>query len=257
MEYLIDSHAHLDDPRFDEDRDQLITQLNELGVDLVINPGADRTSSEKAISLSEIYENIYAAVGTHPHDADGFTEEDFAYYKQAASLPKVVAIGEIGLDYYYDNSPRELQKTVFRRQLELAEEVQLPVLIHSREADQDTFALLEEFQGRVKGVMHCYSGSVEMAKRYLGLGYYISLAGPVTFKNARVPKEVAAMVPADRLLVETDSPYLSPEPKRGKRNDPSKVVYVAREIAKLRGMSYEELAKLTRENTLRLFEKLR
>ncbi|HHV46238.1 MAG TPA: TatD family hydrolase [Tissierellia bacterium] len=251
---LIDSHAHLDDERFDKDRDSIIKSLRESGIELVINPGADVGSSIKAVALSEKYDNIYAAVGVHPHDAKDMDENTIELLRSFSKREKVVAIGEIGLDYYYDNSPRDIQKKWFREQLRLAKEVGLPVIIHSRDAAGDTFDIIKEAQdGTLRGVLHCYSGSVEMAMEYVKLGFYISLAGPVTFKNARVSKEVAKAVPIDRLLIETDSPYLAPEPYRGRRNEPIYVRYVAGAIAEIRDMTFEELAKKTAENTKRLF----
>lgn len=251
---LIDSHAHLDDKRFDRDRDMIIKNLEENGIELTINIGADLQSSIASVSLSEKYDNIYAAVGVHPHSAKEVDDSTIEILKSFAKREKVVAIGEIGLDYYYDNSPRDIQRKWFREQIKLAKEVDLPIVVHSREADQETFEILKEEQdGRLRGVLHCYSGSVELAKEYIKLGFYISLAGPVTFKNARVPKEVAKAVPLDKLLVETDSPYLTPEPYRGKRNEPIFVKYVAGTIADLRGITYEELAKATNRNTKELF----
>ena len=251
---LIDSHAHLDDTRFDKDRDELIKSLKDVGVDLVINPGADLQSSIKSVSLSEQYDNIYAAVGIHPHSAKEMDESTLEVLKSFTNREKVVAIGEIGLDYYYDNSPRDIQKHRFIEQLDLAKEVDLPVIIHSRDAAGDTFDILKSAQdGSLAGVLHCYSGSVEMALEYIKLGFYISIAGPVTFKNARIVKEVAKTVPMDRLLIETDSPYLTPEPYRGKRNEPVYVRQVAGTIAELRGISFEEVATKTSENTKKLF----
>ena len=251
---LIDSHAHLDDGRFAKDRDRIIKSLKELGVDLVINPGADLNSSIKAVSLSEKYDNVYAAVGVHPHSAKEMDESTIEILKSFTNREKVIAIGEIGLDYYYDNSPRDIQQKRFKEQLALAKEVNLPVIIHTREASKDTFDILKEAQdGSLEGVMHCFSGSVEMAMEYIKMGFYISLAGPVTFKNARVSKEVAKAIPLDKLMIETDSPYLTPEPYRGKRNEPFYVRYVAGTIADLRGITFEELAKQTSENTKKLF----
>lgn len=251
---LIDSHAHLDDRRFDRDRDRLIKSLKEFGVELVINPGADLSSSIKAVSLAEEYDNIYAAVGVHPHSAKEMDESTIGLLKSFTNREKVIAIGEIGLDYYYDNSPRDVQRKRFIEQLNLAKEVNLPVIIHSREANKDTFDILKEAQdGSLRGVMHCFSGSVEMAMEYIKLGFYVSLAGPVTFKNARIPKEVAKAVPLDKLMIETDAPYLTPEPYRGKRNEPIYVRYVAGTIAELKGLTFEEVAKQTAENTKRLF----
>lgn len=251
---LIDSHAHLDDERFDRDRDRLIKSLKELGVDLVINPGADLNSSIKAVSLSEQYDNIYAAVGVHPHSAKEMDDSTIDILKSFTNREKVIAIGEIGLDYYYDNSPRDIQQKKFIEQLNLAKEVDLPVIIHTREAAKDTFDIIKEAQdGSLEGVMHCFSGSVEMAMEYIKLGFYISLGGPVTFKNARVSKEVAKAIPLDKLMIETDAPYLTPEPYRGKRNEPFYVRYVAGMIAELRGITFEEVATKTSENARQLF----
>ena len=251
---LIDSHAHLDDNRFDADRDRLIKSLKEFGIDLIINPGSDLQTSIKAVSLAEQYENIYAAVGVHPHSAKEMDDSTVEILKSFTGRDKVVAIGEIGLDYHYDNSPRDVQRKRFIEQLHLAKEVNLPVIIHSRDAAGDTFDILKDAQdGSLEGVLHCYSGSVEMAREYIKLGFYISLAGPVTFKNSRVLKEVAKDVPLDKLLIETDSPYLTPEPYRGKRNEPIYVRYVAGTIAEVRGLAFEEVAKATSENAKRLF----
>ncbi|MCK9443360.1 MAG: TatD family hydrolase [Tissierellaceae bacterium] len=252
---LIDSHAHLDDKRFDGDRELLIRSLESNGIELVINIGADLQTSIASVSLAENYPNIYAAVGVHPHSAKEADQSTMEIMRSFAKRDKVVAIGEIGLDFYYDNSPRDLQRKWFKEQLKLAKEVDLPVVIHSRDAQQETFDILKEAaeDGKLRGVLHCYSGSAEMAVEYVKLGFYISLAGPVTFKNARVLREVAQTVPLDRLLVETDSPYLTPEPYRGKRNEPIFVKYVAGTIADLRDISYEELAKATNKNTKDLF----
>ena len=251
---LIDSHAHLDDERFDRDRERLIESLKENGIDLVINPGDDLQSSIKAVALAEKYENIYAAVGVHPHAAKEMDDATIGILKSFANREKVIAIGEIGLDYYYDNSPRNIQRQRFIEQLNLAKEVDLPVIIHSRSAAGETFEILKEAQdGNLEGVLHCYSGSVEMAIEYIKLGFYISIAGPITFKNSRVAKEVAKAVPLDKLLIETDSPYLTPEPYRGKRNEPIYVRYVAGTIAEAKGLSFEEIAKATAENAKKLF----
>ena len=252
---LIDSHAHLDDNRFDADRDRLIKSLKESGIDLIINPGSDLQTSIKAVSLAEQYENIYAAVGVHPHSAKEMDDSTIEILKSFTNRDKVVAVGEIGLDYHYDNSPRDIQRKRFVEQLDLAKEVDLPVIIHTRDAAQDTFDILKNAQdGSLEGVLHCYSGSVEMAREYIKLGFYISLAGPVTFKNSIVLREVAKDLPLDNLLIETDSPYLTPEPYRGKRNEPIYVRYVAGTIAEARGLEFEEIAKITAENTKRLFK---
>lgn len=251
---LIDSHVHLDDKRFNRDRDSIIKGLKDDGIEMVINIGADLQTSIASVSLAEKYDNVYAVVGVHPHSAKEVDNSTIEILKSFASREKVLAIGEIGLDYHYDNSPRDVQRKWFIEQLKLAKEVDLPVVIHTREAAQETFEILKEAQdGTLRGVLHCYSGSVEMALEYIKLGFYISIAGPVTFNNSRVLKEVVKAIPLDKLLVETDCPYLTPEPNRGKRNEPTYVKYVAGEIADIKGISFEELAKATNKNTKELF----
>ena len=252
---LIDSHAHLDDEKFDKDRDEVIKSFKENNLELVINVGADLESSKKAVQLSKEYDSIYAAVGVHPHDASEIDSNTLEVLRELSKEEKVVAIGEIGLDYYYDNSPRDLQKEWFRKQIKLAKELDLPIVVHSRDASQDVFDIISEEseEGKLRGVIHCFSESVEMAYEYIKLGFYISLGGPVTFKNAKVPKQVAKEVPLENLLIETDSPYLTPEPNRGKRNEPKNVRYVAETIANLKEMSYEKLKDVTNQNTKRLF----
>lgn len=251
---FIDSHSHLDDRRYDQDRDILIKSLKENKVDIAINIGADLESSINSVELANKYDNIYAVIGVHPHSASEVTLETLDRFRAMSKNEKVVAIGEIGLDFYYDNSPRDLQRKWFKEQLELAKELNLPVVIHSRDASQETFDTIKEAQdGKLRGVMHCFSGSLEMAKEYMKLGFYISIAGPVTFKNARVVREVAEAVPLDKLLIETDCPYLTPEPYRGKRNEPMFVRYVAERIAKIKNISVEEVAEHTSRNTKELF----
>ncbi|NLL82062.1 MAG: TatD family hydrolase, partial [Tissierellia bacterium] len=216
---FIDSHAHLDDDRFDDDREILIESLRANNIDLVFNIGADIKTSKASVELAKKYDHIYAVVGVHPHDAEDAEDNYLDILRELSLEEKVVAIGEIGLDFYYDNSPRDIQRKVFKEQLKLAKELNLPVVIHTRDASQETFDILKEAgkDGSLRGIMHCYSGSVEMAKEYIKLGFYISIAGPVTFKNSRVVKDVAKEIPLDKLLIETDCPYLSPEPHRGKR----------------------------------------
>ncbi len=251
---LIDSHAHLYDESYDQDRDNIIKRFSEDQLELVINVAADLESSRAVVAMSEKYENIYAAVGVHPHDSKEMDENSIATIRELSKEGKVIAIGEIGLDYHYDNSPRDIQKLWFKEQIKLAKELDLPIIVHSREASQDVFEMIKEEQdGRLRGVIHCFSESVERAAEYIALGFYISLGGPVTFKNAKTPKEVAKSIPLDRLLIETDSPYLTPHPHRGKRNEPKNVRYVAEEIAFLKEMSYERLKQVTNENTKRLF----
>ena len=249
---LFDSHAHFDDERFDDDRHELLCSMAENGVSNIVNIGADLESSRNSVSLAEAYDFIYAAVGVHPHDVKDMTEDTISEIAKLSTHEKVVAIGEIGLDYYYDNSPREIQRYWFDRQMKLAYELNLPVIIHSRDATEDTIAICKanKIHG---GIIHCYSGSVESAKIYLDMGYHISFAGPVTFKNARALPEVAKIVPEDRLLIETDSPYMAPEPHRGKRNSSIYVRHVAEKIAELRGVSTEHIAKITSDNAKALF----
>lgn len=254
MKFMIDSHAHLDDEKFNYDRESVIEDLYENKVAYYINPSSDIESSRRSLELANKYDFIFSAVGVHPHEAEGFNDDILNELKEMLKDGKVVAIGEIGLDYYYDNSPREIQKEVFRKQMEIAKEFKYPVVIHSRDAHGDTFDILNEFKGEVIGVMHCYSGSIEMAERYMSLGYYISFAGPVTFKNAKNVKDTASKMPLDRLLIETDSPYLTPTPNRGKRNEPKYVKYVAETIAELKLISVDEVIENSRNNTIELFD---
>ncbi len=249
---MIDSHAHLDDQKFNKDQEDLIGRFDEDGLEFVVNIGSDIETSRASVALAQKYEKIYAAIGIHPHDADSYNEKIEQELIALSKEDKVVALGEIGLDYYYDNSPREVQKEVFERQLELAHSLNLPIVIHSREATKDTFDRIKNHLEKYpedKVLIHCFSGSLETMKEYIRLGCYIALGGAVTFKNARVPKEVAIEVPLDRLLLETDSPYLTPEPLRGKRNEPSYVRYVGDFIANLRKMNLDDLLEKTAENT--------
>lgn len=252
---LFDTHAHLDDKRFDDDRDELIRGLPERGVSRVITPGIDVDSSKKCVDLADKYDIVYAGVGIHPHEASKLEDNYLDQLRTMAQNKKVVAIGEIGLDYYYDFSPRDIQKQRFIEQIELAAELKLPIIIHNRDSHEDMLNILREHKNLINGgVMHCFSGSWEMAKIVLDLGLYISLAGPVTFKNAKKPVEVANNIPLDRLLIETDSPYLTPVPYRGKRNDPGHVALVAEKIAEIRGITVEEVGRITTENALNLFK---
>lgn len=250
---LVDSHAHVDDERFDADRDAVLERATLAGIELIVNIGADMASSARSIALAEKYSQIYAAVGMHPHDAKDMQEQDYSQLLRWASHPKVVAIGEIGLDYHYDLSPRPVQKEVFLRQLDIARQTGKPFIIHEREAHADTFEIVRTVAQGLEGVFHCFSGSVETAREYLKLGFYISVAGPVTFPKSAKTKEVATYVPLDRLLVETDSPYLTPQAFRGRRNEPAHVRLVAEEIAALRNLSLTELALATTQNARRLF----
>lgn len=250
---LFDTHAHLDSSRFDADRQQLLTALPEAGIGLLMNPGCDLPSSQAACALAHSHRWIYAAVGSHPDDAAGVTEDVLhAYYRLAKTEPKVKAIGEIGLDYYHEDVPREQQLLAFRQQMALAEELGLPVIIHQREAAEDTLGVLAEFP-HVTGVLHCYSGSAEMARQLVSKGWYIGFTGVVTFKNARRLVETALSVPVERMVVETDCPYLTPEPFRGRRNDPGYLYRVVEKLAELREVSREEMEESTCQNGRRLY----
>ena len=250
---LFDTHAHYDDEAFDTDRDALLTALPQRGVGLILNPGCDAESSRKAVTYAAAYPHVYAAVGIHPENCGGCTADDLAAIRALAQQPKVVAIGEIGLDYYWEeNPPRDFQQQVLRQQLALAQELALPVIIHDREAHADTLSIVREFPG-VTGVFHCFSGSPEMARELLQMGWYLGFDGPVTYKNARRAPEVAAVTPPERMLIETDSPYMTPVPYRGKRNDSGYVYLVAEKLAAWKGLAPEELARITTENGKRLF----
>ena len=250
---LFDTHAHLDDRAFDEDREALLASLPEQGLALVMNPGCSLESSRNTVKLASAYDYIYAAVGSHPDVADEVNEEVLEEYRQLCrNNPKVKAIGEIGLDYYYEDIPREVQLKAFRMQMELARELDLPVIVHERDAHEDGMKVVREFPD-VKGVFHCYSGSAEMARQLVNEGWYIGFTGVLTFKNARKAVEVAASIPLDRIVLETDCPYMAPVPFRGKRNDPGKLVHMAEKLAEIRGVSVEEIHRITTENGKRLY----
>ncbi len=247
---LIDTHCHINLKDFNEDFGDVIERI-ETRLESVINVGFDLKSSEESVKLSNKYESIYATVGIHPHDAstyDGFAE---ARLRELAKNPKVLAIGEIGLDYYRNLSPKEIQKEVFKKQIELALEIGKPVVIHCRDAYEDTINILKEYKN-IKGIMHSYSGSYETAKILMDR-FYFSISGPVTFKNAVTLREMVEKLPIEKILVETDSPYLTPEPFRGKRNEPCYVEYVAKMVAEIKGVSYDEIIKITNENTKKAF----
>ena len=248
-----DTHAHYDDEQFDADREPLLELLPDAGVTYVLNPGCDVESSEKAVRMAEKYPHVYAAVGLHPENCGGCTDEDFSAIRMLCENQKVVAIGEIGLDYYWEeNPPAEFQREVFRRQLELALELDLPVIIHDREAHGDCLAIVEEYPG-LRGVFHCFSGSPEMAKVLLKKGWYLGFDGPITYKNSKKAPEVAALCPMDRILIETDSPYLSPGPNRGKRNDSRNLPWIAAKIAEIKGCTTDEVAAAALQNGRKLF----
>ena len=250
---LFDTHAHLDDTSFDEDRRELLESLHFTIGQNIGQPGCDIPTSRKALDLAMRYDHIYAAVGSHPDVADEVDDTLIAKYRELCIRhPKVKAIGEIGLDYHYEDIPREIQKRAFRLQMELARELDLPVIVHEREAHEDGLKIVDEFP-TVKGVFHCYSGSLEMARELIKRGWYIGFTGVLTFKNARKAIEVAAEIPLDRIVIETDCPYMAPVPFRGKRNDPGKVLYMANKLAELRGITPEEAARITLENGKRLY----
>lgn len=249
---FFDTHAHYDDERFDADRYELLASFPAQGVELVLNPGCDEESSRKALSYAEAYAHVYAAVGWHPHEADSYTEASADFIRRCCASPRVRAIGEIGLDYYYDFSPRERQREVFRAQMALARELDKPVIIHDRDAHGECMEMIREFPD-VKGVFHCYSGSAEMGRQLVDMGWYLSFTGAITFKNARKALETIEMCPLDRIMIETDSPYLTPVPHRGKRNDSRMLPFVAETIAGIKGTSAEEVARITLENGKRFF----
>lgn len=250
---LFDSHAHVDDRRFDDDRAELLADFPRQGLRYIMNAGCDLESSLAGCRLSSEIDYIYNAVGSHPDDADHVDEARIEVYRKLAlENPKVRAIGEIGLDYHYEDVPRDIQKTAFRMQMALARELKLPVIVHEREAHADGLAIIDEFP-EVTGVFHCFSGSPEMAQDLVRRGWYIGFTGVLTFKNARKAVETAQAIPPERILIETDCPYMAPEPFRGRRNDPRLVRFVARKLGQLLGLSEEEAAALTCQNACRLF----
>ncbi len=249
---LFDSHAHMDDRAFDQDRQVLLESLAESGVGYVMNPGCSLESSRKAVALAEQYPWLYAAVGSHPDAADEVTDAVLEEYRVLCRHEKVKAIGEIGIDYHYEDIPRQLQRKAFRMQMELARQVGLPVIVHQREAHEDGMAIVKEFSD-VTGVFHCYSGSAEMARQLTDLGWYIGFTGVLTFKNARKAIESAQAIPLDRILLETDCPYMAPEPFRGKRNHPGYLYRMAEKLAQIRGLPVEEIHRITTENAKRLY----
>ncbi|MFE4708895.1 TatD family hydrolase [Peribacillus simplex] len=251
---LFDTHVHVNAEQFNEDLEDVIDRAKEAGVNNMVVVGFDRPTIKRAMELIEAYDFMYAAVGWHPVDAIDMTEEDLQWIEELSNHPKVVAIGEMGLDYHWDKSPKDVQMEVFRKQIRLAKKVGLPIIIHNREATADIVNILkEEEASMVGGIMHCFSGSAETALECINMNFYISLGGPVTFKNAKKPKEVAAAVPLDRLLIETDCPYLAPHPYRGKRNEPSYVKLVAEQIAEIKQLTLEEVSQATTENAKKLF----
>lgn len=250
---IFETHAHYDAEQFNEDRDVLIESLPRSGVEGVVNIGASLEGCQASIDLAHKYAHVYAAVGVHPDEVGQLNKETFEWLKQQFDFEKVVAVGEIGLDYYWDNESHDIQKKWFIEQLKVAREKKLPVVIHSREATEDTLEIMKEHGRGLGGVIHCFSGSVEVAREYVKMGYYLGIGGVVTFKNSRKLKEVVIDTPLTSLVLETDCPYLAPTPNRGKRNDSTQLVYVAREIAELKGITYEEVVKVTRDNGRKLY----
>ncbi len=256
---IYESHAHYDDTKFDEDRDNLLESLKENNIDFVINVGTNIESSKNSIDLANKYDYIFASVGFHPHDTEDMKDEDLDTIFNLAKEKKVVAIGEIGLDYYYEFSNREVQKKRFIQQLEIAKELNLPVIIHSRDASQDTFNIIKNANlslrdGKGAGVIHCYSGELELAKEYIKLGFYIGVGGVVTFSNAKKLVRVVENISLENILLETDSPYLAPVPQRGKRNTSLNLKYIGEKIAQIKNTSVEDVYRVTKENCINLFK---
>ena len=249
---FFESHAHYDDPRYDADRGELLASFKENGVDYVINVGADLASSDASVKLAEKYDFIYAAAGVHPHDAGTLSEGGLAALESLCGKPKVVALGEIGLDFHYDNAPRDAQKYWFGRQLELAGRLNLPVIIHSRGAAAETFNIIEN-SGIRRGVIHCYSGSAPMALDYINMGFYIGVGGVITFEKAKKLREVVEAIPVKRILLETDAPYLTPAPHRGERNLSNYLIFIATKISEIKGITPEHVAKTTFSNAIKAF----
>lgn len=251
---LFDTHAHYDARQFEADRDAVLSALPGLGVELVVNPGCNLESSREAIVLAERYPFLYAAVGVHPEDCADWRDGDVDTLRELAGHPKVVAVGEVGLDYYWpENPPREFQRRVFRAQMALAAELDLPVIVHDREAHGDSMDIVRDFP-QVRGVFHCFSGSAEMAGELVRLGWMISFTGVLTYQNARKAVEAAQAVPLERLMIETDSPYMAPVPHRGKRNHSGNVVHICKRLAEIKGISPEECSRVTLENGRRFFQ---
>lgn len=251
---IFDTHSHYDDEQFDEDRDELLKSMYENGVGTIVNVGASLNGCKKSVELAQQYPFVYAAVGVHPDEVGTLNEETFSWLEKQCDNERVVAVGEIGLDYYWDHESHELQKKWFIEQLDLARRKNLPVIIHSREAAADTFDIMKENAKGLQGVIHCFSYSVEMAKEYVKMGFYIGIGGVVTFKNAKKVKEVVEAVPIEKIVLETDCPYLAPEPNRGKRNSSVNIHYVADVIASLKGITKEEVIRITEENARKLYQ---
>ncbi len=254
MKMFIDTHVHLNADQYEEDLQDVINRALEAKVEKMVVIGFDRKTIERTMELIEQYDFVYGVIGWHPVDAIDCTQEDLEWIEELAAHPKIVGIGETGLDYYWDKSPKDVQQALFRKQIQLAQKINLPIIIHNRDATGDVVNILrEENAASVGGVMHCFSGSVETARECIAMNFMISLGGPVTFKNARLPKEVATDIPLEHLMIETDAPYLAPHPYRGKRNEPAFVPLVAEEIARLKGLTIEEIAQATTDNAKNFF----
>jgi len=249
---LFDTHAHMNDPAFDEDREKVLLGLKDKGVEYMMNVGCCLESSRDCVAMAEAYDFVYASVGSHPDSADEVNEAVLEEYRKMAAHPKVRAIGEIGLDYYYETIPREIQQQAFRMQMELARELKMPVIVHERNAHDDGMRIAKEFKD-VTGVFHCYSGSAEMARQLVNMGWYIGFTGVLTFKNARKAVETAESIPLERIVLETDCPFMAPEPFRGKRNDPGYLYRMAERLAEIRGISVEEVHEITTQNAKNLY----
>ncbi len=247
-----DSHAHYDDKKFDSDRDELLKNMHAKNVDFIMNSGESMKAATKTIELTKKYHFIYGAVGIHPHNVANMTESDIDKLRSYASVDKIMAIGEIGLDFYYDNSPRDIQRFWFKKQLDLASEIDMPVIIHSRDAALECFDIIKN-SGVRKGVIHCFSGSSQMAMDYIKMGFYIGIGGVLTYSNAKKTVDVVDKIPLERIVIETDCPYLAPVPFRGKRNNSMYLEYVVDKISQIKNISHEETAKITKENAIRLF----
>ena len=258
---IFETHAHYDDDAFDEDRDKLLNEVNSEGVEYIVNVGASIESTKSSIALSEKYPFVYAAAGVHPNETGELTDKDMQWLKEQFENKNVIAVGEIGLDYYWDEPDRSIQKKWFESQLLIALEVNKPIIIHSRDAASDTYEILSEYMKKYNekskdlspGVIHCYSYSSQMALDYVNMGFYIGVGGVLTFKNSKKLKEVVEAVPIDRIVLETDSPYLSPEPFRGKRNNSANLKYIAQKLAELKNMEYDEIISVTRKNAMELY----
>lgn len=251
---LIDTHCHLEMEAFDDDRDEVVKRANDVNIKYIINIGSDREGNIKGLEVSSKYPCVYSSVGIHPHDAETLDESLYNELKTWVKQPKVIAIGEIGLDYHYLYSPKEAQIEAFKKQIALARDSSLPIIIHSRDAKNDTIRILQEEASGIEGVLHCFSGSKDMAKKAVEMGFYISIAGPVTFKNAKNLREIAQLIPDEHLLIETDAPYLSPVPMRGKRNEPSFLKHIASTLAEIRGVGISDIERITTLNAMRLFK---